>query len=83
MNNYKVYNQFLLLLFCFIFLFFIHTFLKMIEGKEMRSDMIKELRTTHALQSPEQQEKKKETEAILGEQRARERQEHKVCVKLM
>ena len=55
----------------------------MIEGKEMRSDMIEELRTTHALQSPEQQEKKKETEAILGEQRARKRQEHKVCVKLI
>lgn len=53
---------------------------KMIEGKEMRSDMIEELRTTHALQSPEQQEKKKETEAILGEQRARERQEHKEAV---
>ena len=56
------------------------SFLKMYEGKEMRSDLIKELRTTHALQSPEQKQKKKETEAILSKQRAKEKAEHKVIV---
>ena len=54
------------------------SFLKMYEGKEMRSDLIKELCTTHALQSPEQKQKKKETEAILSKQRAKEKAEHKV-----
>ena len=54
------------------------SFLKMYEGKEMRSDLIKELHTTHALQSPEQKQKKKETEAILSKQRAKEKAEHKV-----
>ena len=53
-------------------------FLKMYEGKEMRSDLIAELRTTHALQSPERKEKKAKTEEILSEQRARERHQHKV-----
>ena len=50
----------------------------MYEGKEMRSDLIKELRTTHTLQSPEQKQKKKEMEAILSKQRAKEKAEHKV-----
>ena len=54
------------------------SFLKMYEGKEMRSDLIKELCTTHALQSPEQKQKKKETEAILSKQRTKEKAEHKV-----
>lgn len=37
-------------------------------GKEQRSDLITELRTTHALQSPEQREKKREKEEILSKQ---------------
>lgn len=50
----------------------------MFGGKEMRSDLIKELRTTHALQQPEQKEKRKETENILSKQRIRAEQQHKV-----
>ena len=51
------------------------------EGKEMRSHLIRELRTTHALQSPEQKQKKKEAETIHAKQRALVRQQHKVCNK--
>ena len=50
----------------------------MYEGKQMRSDLISELRTTHALQLPERMEIKKQEEEILGQQRARERERHKV-----
>lgn len=48
------------------------------EGKEMRSHLIQELRTTHALQSPEQKQKKMEAEAVYAKQRALTRQQHKV-----
>lgn len=48
------------------------------EGKEMRSHLIQELRTTHALQSPEQKQKRKEAEDIYAKQRALIRQQHKV-----
>ena len=44
----------------------------------MRSDLIRELRTTHALQSPEQKQKKQETERILSKQRHKEFEQHKV-----
>ena len=54
------------------------SFLKMDEVKEMRSDLIKELCTTHALQSPEQKQKKKEMEAISSKQRAKEKAVHKI-----
>ena len=37
-------------------------------AKEQRGDLIRELRTTHALQSPEQLEKKREKEEILSKQ---------------
>ena len=42
--------------------------MQMYAGKEQRSDLIKELRTTHALQSPEQCEKKREKEEITRKQ---------------
>ena len=51
----------------------------MYEGKEMRYDLIEELRTTHALQPLEQKQKKMEAEAIRAKQRASIRQQHKVC----
>lgn len=41
---------------------------QMYAGKEQRSDLINELRTTHALQSPEQREKKREKEEITRKQ---------------
>ena len=47
-------------------------------GKEMRSDLIRELRTTHALQSPEQKQKKQETKRILSKQRHKQFEQHKV-----
>jgi len=50
----------------------------MFEGKERRRDLIGELRTTHALQSPEQKEKKREAEALHSQQVSSERAEHKV-----
>ena len=52
----------------------------MFDGKEMRSDLIKELRTTHALQQPEQKEKRKETENILSKQRNQIETQHKVNI---
>ncbi|XP_019855688.1 PREDICTED: protein MAATS1-like, partial [Amphimedon queenslandica] len=53
---------------------------KMFDGKEMRSDLIKELRTTHALQQPEQKEKRKETENILSKQRNQAETQHKESI---
>ena len=50
----------------------------MYEGKQMRADLISELRTTHALQLPEKIEIQKQEEEILGQQRAREREQHMV-----
>lgn len=52
-------------------------------GKEMRSDLIKELRTTHALQGPEQKQIKKATEEILSKQRNKASQEHMVYSSLI
>ena len=46
----------------------------------MRADLIAELRTTHALQLPERKEIKRQEEEILGEQRAREKQQHFVSL---
>ena len=37
-------------------------------GKEQRADLIRELRTTHALQSPEQAQKRQEMKEILSKQ---------------
>ena len=39
-------------------------FFQMFEGKERRRQLIEELRTTHALQAPEQKIKKQEAEQI-------------------
>lgn len=52
--------------------------MQMYGGKEMRSDLIQELRTTHALQSPEQKEKKQEMERILSQQRIQKAEQNKV-----
>ena len=52
--------------------------LQMYESKEMRSHLIQELRTTHALQAPEKEQKKREAEAIHSKQRAMSMQQHKV-----
>ena len=50
----------------------------MFEGKEKRMELIKELRSTHALQDAEQQVKKQEKQATLALQRQRRLHEHKV-----
>ena len=50
----------------------------MYEGKQMRADLISELKTTHALQEPEMKQIRKESEEIQCEQRARKTQEHTV-----
>lgn len=50
----------------------------MFEGKERRQQLIHELRTTHALQSPEQKLQKKEAEAIRTKQAQQETQKHEV-----
>ena len=42
--------------------------LQLFAGKEQRRDLIGELRTTHALQSPEQKEKRREKEEVLSKQ---------------
>ena len=52
--------------------------LQMFEGKEHRRQLIEELRTTHALQAPEQKIKKQEAEAIEKKQFLERRQLHKV-----
>ena len=52
--------------------------MKMFEGKERRRELIKELRTTHALQKPEQKIKKAEAENVRSKQEMRKRLEHKV-----
>ncbi|XP_074652837.1 cilia- and flagella-associated protein 91-like [Tubulanus polymorphus] len=49
----------------------------MFEGKEKRMELIKELRSTHALQDAEQQVKKQEKQATLALQRQRRLHEHK------
>ena len=50
----------------------------MFEGKERRRHLIEELRTTHALQEPEQKVKRAEAEEIRREQSERKKQTHKV-----
>eukprot|EP00731_Ephydatia_muelleri_P012277 Em0006g1171a len=55
---------------------------KMFEGKERRKDLIGELRTTHALQAPEQKEKRRQNEEVLSLQHEREALEHKEQVLL-
>ncbi|XP_056010247.1 cilia- and flagella-associated protein 91-like isoform X1 [Ostrea edulis] len=47
------------------------------EGKEKRQELIKELRSTHALQGAEQQIKQQEKQATLALQRQRRLHEHK------
>ncbi|KAL5020064.1 hypothetical protein ScPMuIL_002956 [Solemya velum] len=49
----------------------------MFEGKEKRSELIEELRSTHALQEAEQTAKKQEKQATLALQRQRRLHEHK------
>ncbi|PVD27057.1 hypothetical protein C0Q70_12207 [Pomacea canaliculata] len=49
----------------------------MFEGKEKRIELIRELRTTHALQQPEQAQKFKEMQDTLALQRQRRLHEHK------
>lgn len=51
---------------------------QMFEGKEKRMELIRELRSTHALQEAEQQIKKQEKQATLSLQRQRRLHEHKV-----
>ena len=45
--------------------------LQMFEAREQRGDLIRELRSTHALQSPEQKEKKREKMDVLSKQTRR------------
>ena len=45
--------------------------LQMFEAKEQRGDLIRELRSTHALQSPEQKEKRREKMEVLSKQTRR------------
>ncbi|KAG9471167.1 hypothetical protein GDO78_015569 [Eleutherodactylus coqui] len=52
----------------------------MFEGKEKRLELIRELRTTHALQAEGQLLKKEEKEATLALQRQRELNEHKSSI---
>ena len=50
----------------------------MFEGKERRHQLIDELRTTHALQAPEQKIKKEEAEQTRQRQSQQKKQLHKV-----
>lgn len=55
------------------------TSLQMFEGKEQRHHLIAELRTTHALQAPEQQLQAREREAIHSKQAHHHQHQHQVC----
>lgn len=55
----------------------------MYEGKEKRIELIRELRSTHALQEAEQIMKKQEKQATLALQRQRRLHEHQVRVVYM
>ena len=57
--------------------------LQMFEGKERRRQLIEELRTTHALQAPEQKIKKQEAEQIDEKKLQEKRLLHKVRYFLM
>lgn len=50
----------------------------MYEGKERRSQLIQELRATHALQAPEQMIKKAEAEEVRAKQSLQRKETHKV-----
>ena len=50
----------------------------MFEGKEKRIELIRELRSTHALQEAEQEVKRQEKQATLALQRQRRLHDHKV-----
>ena len=50
----------------------------MYEGKEKRLELIKELQSTHALQLAGQVEKRNERQSVLGDQRMRRLETHKV-----
>ncbi len=52
----------------------------MYEGKEMRRQLIEELRTTHALQAPEQKIKKTEAADLKSKQSLQKEHLHKVRV---
>jgi len=51
----------------------------MFEGKEKRMELIKELRSTHALQAAEQEVKRQEKQTTLAVQRQRMLHDHKVA----
>ncbi|XP_064407633.1 cilia- and flagella-associated protein 91-like [Halichondria panicea] len=53
---------------------------KMYEGKEMRRQLIEELRTTHALQAPEQKIKKTEAADLKSKQSLQKEHLHKECL---
>jgi hypothetical protein len=53
---------------------------KLYAGKEQRADLIRELRTTHALQSPEQAQKRQEMKEILSKQTHKLAEEHREAV---
>ena len=55
----------------------------MFEGKERRQQLIQELRTTHALQSPEQKLQKKEAENIRAKQAEQENRKQEVLVRYL
>lgn len=50
----------------------------MFEAKERRGDLIAELRTTHALQAPEQRQRKAESADIHSQQQQAQASQHKV-----
>ncbi len=54
--------------------------LQMYEGKEMRRQLIEELRTTHALQAPEQKIKKTEAADLKSKQSLQKEHLHKVRI---
>ncbi|CAI8024855.1 Cilia- and flagella-associated protein 91 [Geodia barretti] len=53
---------------------------KLYAAKEQRADLIRELRTTHALQSPEQAQKRQEKKDILSKQTHKLVEEHREAV---
>uniref|UniRef100_A0A8D0HD47 Cilia- and flagella-associated protein 91 n=1 Tax=Sphenodon punctatus TaxID=8508 RepID=A0A8D0HD47_SPHPU len=70
-----------LILVCLTFILFVYLFLKkMFEGKEKRWELIRELRTTHALQEDGQLLKKAEKQVTLALQRQRDLHEHKLSL---
>ena len=75
-----VFTPFCLVGFMF-YLYYMYLFiLQIFEGKEKRMELIKELRSTHALQDAEQAMKLQEKQATLALQRQRRLHEHKVSI---